>query len=192
MFPTKEVAYFISGALFTRFVLNCWVFCQFARSLDVWFWHAANRTGWQISATEQLITAARIFATCPSAASSRFRSSASWPSSGGEAGVSGEDEARLRAAGCNVYRIAGKNEQETSAKLDDLILRDTPWPGAPAEVRGLPPATPIPDEYTMPDDWPFAEEIEETPPPAQDNNLDAEIDVPERVPPTRQRRRRAE
>lgn len=39
---------------------------------------------------------------------------------GGVAGVSAEDEQRLRAAGCKVERLAGANEAETKAMLDEL------------------------------------------------------------------------
>jgi hypothetical protein len=84
---------------------------------------------------------------------------------GGDAGVSGKDEARLRAAGIGVYRLAGVNEADTRAKLDELIRNDTPWPGAPAPVRAVGEPivslaevpeiieTPVPDEWTVPDDW---------------------------------------
>ncbi len=78
---------------------------------------------------------------------------------GGPAGVSGEDEAQLRAAGCDVYRLAGANEAETKAMLDQLVANDTPWPGAdPLSARDvhellnpdlLP--TPQPDAWTVPD-----------------------------------------
>ena len=78
---------------------------------------------------------------------------------GGVAGVSGEDEARLRAAGCDVHRLAGANEAETRAMLDDLVAKNTPWPGAepltpsePAPPTGLMPETPRPDAWTIPDD----------------------------------------
>ena len=89
---------------------------------------------------------------------------------GGYAGVSGEDEVRLRAAGVDVYRLNGATEAETIAMLDALVAADTPWPGAPPQttgtdvpepqIRGATTAeTPIPDEWTVPDDA--------VPPPAE-------------------------
>jgi N-acetyl-anhydromuramyl-L-alanine amidase AmpD len=54
---------------------------------------------------------------------------------GGEAGVSGIDEARLRAAGVEVHRLAGANEAETKAMLENLVARNTLWPGAPPFKR---------------------------------------------------------
>ena len=87
---------------------------------------------------------------------------------GGYAGVSGEDEVRLRAAGVDVYRLNGATEAETIAMLDALVAADTPWPGAPSQTvlavmpepmtKGLTSETPIPDEWTVPD--------EAVPPPA--------------------------
>jgi N-acetyl-anhydromuramyl-L-alanine amidase AmpD len=78
---------------------------------------------------------------------------------GGPAGVSGEDEARLRAAGCDVHRLSGANEAETKAMLDELVAQNTPWPGADPVSRKpdhglldpaqLPP--PEPDPWTIPD-----------------------------------------
>jgi len=79
---------------------------------------------------------------------------------GGNAGVSGEEEASLRANGVEVHRLAGANEAETKAMLDDLVAKDTPWPGAsPLSIsRSLaqapaPAADPDPDEWTIPDDY---------------------------------------
>ncbi|MEZ4770435.1 MAG: peptidoglycan recognition family protein [Caldilineales bacterium] len=79
---------------------------------------------------------------------------------GGDAGVSGQDEARLRAAGVDVHRLAGANEAQTKAMLDALVAADTPWPGAPRipeQPRGddtLPADPPAgPDEWTVPDDY---------------------------------------
>jgi len=83
---------------------------------------------------------------------------------GGDAGVSGQDETRLRAAGVDVHRLAGADEAKTRALLDELVQKNTPWPGAPplarkaAEpvVRGRaadvkpPPAV---DEWSVPDAW---------------------------------------
>ncbi len=75
---------------------------------------------------------------------------------GGPAGVSGEDEARLRSAGCDVHRLAGANEAETKAMLDDLVAHNTLWPGAePLPPRMGPSAMPemIPREPPHPDPW---------------------------------------
>ena len=79
---------------------------------------------------------------------------------GGEAGVSGTDEARLRTAGVDVHRLAGKNEAETKAMLDALVAANTPWPGAPPAPPKTPEAEPPvisqptgPDEWTVPDDF---------------------------------------
>ncbi|MDH7487849.1 MAG: N-acetylmuramoyl-L-alanine amidase, partial [Anaerolineae bacterium] len=83
---------------------------------------------------------------------------------GGDAGISGQDEARLRAAGVDVHRLAGANEAETRAVLDELVRKNTPWPGAPPLVRkaagpvarGLAaeiPAAPAVDEWSVPDEW---------------------------------------
>ena len=77
---------------------------------------------------------------------------------GGTAGVSGEDEARLRAAGCEVHRLAGANEAETKAMLDELVANNTPWPGAEPVQPGaagmsefIPLEPPKPDRWTLPD-----------------------------------------
>ncbi len=83
---------------------------------------------------------------------------------GGDAGVSGADEAQLRAAGCQVFRLAGADEADTRAKLAALISARTPYPGAPTPTRGI--ETPDPwnrgpeassdlprDAWTVPDDW---------------------------------------
>ncbi|MCD6289727.1 MAG: N-acetylmuramoyl-L-alanine amidase [Anaerolineae bacterium] len=40
---------------------------------------------------------------------------------GGVAGVSWQDEQKLRMAGCKVERLAGANEEETKAMLDELV-----------------------------------------------------------------------
>jgi hypothetical protein len=79
---------------------------------------------------------------------------------GGDAGVSGSDEARLRTAGVDVHRLAGKNETETKAMLDALVAANTPWPGAPPvaprspELPGDAVDTPTgPDEWTVPDSF---------------------------------------
>jgi len=86
---------------------------------------------------------------------------------GGEAGVSGEEEARLRAAGVDVHRLPGANEAETKAMLDELVEKNTPWPGAPplerraaeliARAAAERPAEPALDEWTVPDEWPEPE-----------------------------------
>ena len=86
---------------------------------------------------------------------------------GGDAGVSGADEARLVAAGCRVFRLAGTNEADTRARLAALIAAGTPYPGAAVVTRGI--ETPDPwdrgpevssdlprDAWTVPDDWPAA------------------------------------
>jgi N-acetyl-anhydromuramyl-L-alanine amidase AmpD/prefoldin subunit 5 len=88
---------------------------------------------------------------------------------GGDAGVSGQDEAMLRAAGVDVHRLAGADEAETKAMLDDLVAQDTPWPGAPP--RGAEAAAALafdlgmgkeelaqPDPWTVPDDFQVTEE----------------------------------
>ncbi len=54
---------------------------------------------------------------------------------GGDAGVSGEDEVRLRAAGVDVHRLAGTDEADTRRLLNQLVAQNTPWPGAPAQPR---------------------------------------------------------
>jgi N-acetyl-anhydromuramyl-L-alanine amidase AmpD len=87
---------------------------------------------------------------------------------GGDAGVTGADEARLVAAGCRVFRLAGVDEAGTRARLTALIAADTPYPGAPGAKRGI--ETPDPwdrgpeassdlprDAWTVPDDWPPAD-----------------------------------
>ncbi len=87
---------------------------------------------------------------------------------GGPAGVSGQDEARLRAAGVEVYRLAGKDEADTKRMLDELAQKGTPWPGAPAQAAtprdmlgleglGAPEEPAFPDEWTMPDEWALSE-----------------------------------
>ena len=75
---------------------------------------------------------------------------------GGPAGISGEDEARLRASGCDVHRLAGANEAETKAMLDELVANNTPWPGAePVQPSAGPTAMPefLPLEPPKPDPW---------------------------------------
>lgn len=73
---------------------------------------------------------------------------------GGPAGVSGGDEALLRAAGVDVHRLAGIDEAETKAMLDELVSLATPWPGAPVIATALPPtAEPESDAWTIPDDF---------------------------------------
>ena len=84
---------------------------------------------------------------------------------GGDAGVSGAEEARLRAAGAQVYRLAGADEAATHTLLDALVAADTPWPGAVPEHASLAgPAVAshrarsrhapvhVTDEWTVPDD----------------------------------------
>jgi len=84
---------------------------------------------------------------------------------GGTAGVGGGAEARMRAAGITIHRLAGRNEAETKALLDSLVAKGTPWPGAPPRFLSAldeaiadrepdePPRIPVPDEWTVPDDW---------------------------------------
>jgi len=87
---------------------------------------------------------------------------------GGDTGVTGVDEARLVAAGCRIYRLAGVDEADTRAKLTALIAAGTPYPRAPEAKRGI--ETPDPwdrgpeassdlpwDAWTVPDDWPPAD-----------------------------------
>lgn len=96
---------------------------------------------------------------------------------GGPAGVSGQDEARLRAAGCDVHRLAGADEADTRRMLDDLVRAGTPWPGAPSrktpalaretlEALAAEDTLGFPDEWTMPDDWtqPAGTSLESQPP----------------------------
>jgi hypothetical protein len=73
---------------------------------------------------------------------------------GGDAGVSGDEEARLRNAGVTVHRLAGADEAETRAKLAALIRANTPWPGAPVISRGAerPVGQPL-DPWDVPPDW---------------------------------------
>ncbi|MBK7202058.1 N-acetylmuramoyl-L-alanine amidase [Candidatus Amarolinea dominans] len=86
---------------------------------------------------------------------------------GGDAGVTGADEARLAAAGCRVFRLAGVDEADTRARLAALIDARTPYPGASVATRGIEAADPwdrgpevspdLPwDAWTVPDDWPAA------------------------------------
>ena len=83
---------------------------------------------------------------------------------GGTAGVSGGDEALLKASGVDVHRLAGADEAETRAMLDELVSLGTPWPGAPLMATALPPAgEPEPDAWTIPDDF--------MAPPASDASL---------------------
>jgi len=75
---------------------------------------------------------------------------------GGTAGVSGGDEALLRASGVDVHRLAGADEAETKAMLDELVANNTPWPGAPTIATATAPpraGVPQPDAWTIPDDF---------------------------------------
>jgi len=83
---------------------------------------------------------------------------------GGPAGVSAQEEARLRGAGVDVHRLEGKDEAETQRMLDELVARATPWPGAPPQSGNTAPdatletfespAAPVfPDAWTVPDAW---------------------------------------
>ncbi|NOX63278.1 MAG: hypothetical protein GXP42_15240 [Chloroflexi bacterium] len=78
---------------------------------------------------------------------------------GGPAGISSQDEARLRAAGIDVHRLAGANEEETKAMLDELVANNTPWPGAPPLEEPVIAASAasldelLEDEWYIPDWW---------------------------------------
>ena len=73
---------------------------------------------------------------------------------GGEAGVSGQESARLSTAGVDVHRLAGANEAQTKAMLDALVAANTPWPGAPpASPRSPSENGPPIDKPTGPDEW---------------------------------------
>jgi N-acetyl-anhydromuramyl-L-alanine amidase AmpD/TolA-binding protein len=87
---------------------------------------------------------------------------------GGAAGISGGDEALLRAAGVDVHRLAGADEAETKALLDELVANNTPWPGAPP-IASAPPPTgePEPDAWTIPDDFVAPPPVEAQPAPAK-------------------------
>ncbi|MEA3334717.1 MAG: N-acetylmuramoyl-L-alanine amidase [Chloroflexota bacterium] len=106
---------------------------------------------------------------------------------GGDAGVSGDDEARLRAAGVDVHRLAGADEAETTAMLDALVEANTPWPGAPPDRSRLeslltsvlpPPRVPEdgePDRWTVPDDYqPGQQELEDARSPVPPHRIKVE------------------
>jgi N-acetyl-anhydromuramyl-L-alanine amidase AmpD len=96
---------------------------------------------------------------------------------GGEAGVSGTDEARLRTAGVEVYRLAGKNEAETKAMLDALVAANTPWPGAPPLAPRTPePTAPGIDRPAAPDEWTVPDDFE----PNEAAIAQAQMDAPKR------------
>lgn len=94
---------------------------------------------------------------------------------GGEAGVSWADENDIRNSGSEVHRLAGANEAETKAMLDDLVQKNTPYPGAPTpetegeggpEEEGGPAPAPgsAVDEWTVPDDWAATRRVAAQPP----------------------------
>ena len=91
---------------------------------------------------------------------------------GGTAGVTSQDETRLRAAGVDVHRLAGANEAETKAMLDELVAKNTPWPGAPpveAPVIATAAAAfdePLEDEWYIPDWW-IEQNVGPPPPPPE-------------------------
>jgi N-acetyl-anhydromuramyl-L-alanine amidase AmpD len=87
---------------------------------------------------------------------------------GSAAGVSASDEARLTAACVQVHRLGGATEKATKAMLDDLVAKNTPWPGAPpcvlqagTETKSLDMQSADegvnldfePDEWTVPENW---------------------------------------
>jgi hypothetical protein len=82
---------------------------------------------------------------------------------GGDAGISGPEEASLRQAGCSTYRLAGANEAETKSMLTALVRQNTPYPGATPQagsIRADRPSDavtlaeePVSDEWTIPDEW---------------------------------------
>lgn len=74
---------------------------------------------------------------------------------GGPAGVTGDDEARLKASGCEVYRLAGATEAETKAQLDALAAANTPWPGAPQanQLAGAAGLSAMAVDEPLEDDW---------------------------------------
>ncbi|MCP4199650.1 MAG: hypothetical protein GY762_21100 [Proteobacteria bacterium] len=80
---------------------------------------------------------------------------------GGHAGASGEDEALLRSAGADVYRLAGTNESATRAMLDDLVAKNTPWPGAPTMAsQSIMAGFSINGGAAQADEWTIPEEAE--------------------------------
>lgn len=108
---------------------------------------------------------------------------------GGEAGVTGADEARLKAAGCKVFRLAGANEADTQAKLAALMAAGTPYPGAATVTRGVETRDPwdrgvqaspdLPwDAWTVPDDWTEVSINEQTNQQTDQQMEDALIDIP--------------
>lgn len=73
---------------------------------------------------------------------------------GGDAGVTGTDEATLLAAGVKVHRLAGQDEAATKALLSKLVADGTPWPGAPVTAPKTPPHGPrAAAEPTAPPNW---------------------------------------
>ncbi len=87
---------------------------------------------------------------------------------GGTAGISGGDEAILRAAGIDVHRLAGADEAETKAMLDELVANNTPWPGARTLAAARSPVgEPQPDAWTIPDDYMTPPPIDTAPAPAK-------------------------
>jgi hypothetical protein len=73
---------------------------------------------------------------------------------GGDAGVTGTEEATLLAAGVKVHRLAGQDEAATKALLSKLVADGTPWPGAPVTAPKTPPPGPrAAAEPTAPPNW---------------------------------------
>lgn len=90
---------------------------------------------------------------------------------GGVAGVSGADEARLRANGCQVQRLAGESEAATKALLEALAAANTPWPGEQppglAAMSALAADEPLDDAWYIPPAWIAAHVGPESPPRAE-------------------------
>jgi len=79
---------------------------------------------------------------------------------GGDAGVSGADEQRLRASGCEVIRLAGKDEAETKQMLMAL-LEERIRPGPPPVERAAAeaPTWVEVDIWAPPPDYEWPEEL---------------------------------
>ncbi|HIQ04590.1 MAG TPA: hypothetical protein EYH31_02730 [Anaerolineae bacterium] len=76
---------------------------------------------------------------------------------GGEAGVSSEDEQKLRESGCEVIRLAGRDEAETHSMLMELISQYRPDtstepvpPGPLVETAGMRSVEELTDPWVLP------------------------------------------